>query len=110
MNFDRVKLFSKVALTGVTLDFETRDGTLQSVTITDAKGAVLKIAKDDYSIAALVPAVPKMRKRWAVRGEVNGLKCDERFDDQWSADQRANGLKDLGEGFTVSEVEEPEPT
>lgn len=105
MNYESVKKPSDLKLEGITIDVEMRDGAPYAVTLTDAKGGHVKIVRNDYSMSILVPAKAKRVKRWAVRGEVRGLKVDENFEEKYQAQQRCDDLNDIGEGFKPEEIE-----
>lgn len=95
MNFTAVKNAKDLQLAGVSIDSEWRDKELVSVTITDANGRVVKIAKQDYSLRAYVPAPPEKKTVHVVTGKVRGIGTEVRevFDHAYEANSRRGELE-----------------
>ena len=112
MKYHSAKTAKEVVLEGITVEFETRDGSLHSVTLTDKQGNTCKIAKTDYStMAALVPAPPEKVKKFQVSGTLKGVStvC-ETFDSDFEATTRKSEIErafgyDEGVKLEVSPVE-----
>lgn len=108
MRYAKVKHPAEIQLEGVTVEMETVDDSLQSVTITDVKGNVLKLAMISYTLYAQIPAPPKMVKRYAVQGTVLTLPVDLQFAHRHEAENAADhfrrGTSPDNVALTVSEV------
>ena len=91
----QVKKASEMQLSGVDVKPEFRDGQLDSVTLTDSVGAVLKIAMSSYSMNAYIPAPPSTEKKFVLAGSVaNVADVRETFDTRWDAEQRQREIAD----------------
>lgn len=82
-------------------------GTVRAVTLKDASGYTLVI-RGDYGVSVLIPAPPKMVKRYRLTGTLKGLKYEEFFDDRYSADVRSTELEEFDNKGEITEVEVPE--
>lgn len=105
MKWTRMTKPSEVKLEGVTLDIDQTNNSITAITAKDASGNQVKFSLDSYNLYILVPAAPKMVKKWALRGEYKGLQVDELFEYEHEANSRRY---ELGDELTVSEVEVPE--
>jgi hypothetical protein len=115
MRFEKVKKDAQLVLKGISFETAWHDGSLQSVTMRDDAGNVLKLAVESYSFYALVPAAPKMVKRYKVSGTLAGLPVEQFFEydhetqrakDNYESRVRVDGDADL----SISIVEVPEDT
>ena len=87
--------------------------TTLSLTLTDAAGHIMVIAKGGYSedIDVFVKAPPRKVTKYRLVGELFtgsiGLevKIDETFDDRTAAETRKNGMESHGASLTLTEVE-----
>lgn len=115
MNLKSVKRAeaSVVKLDGITFDWEWRDNALAGVTLTDASGHVLKLAKANYSeLEALVKAPAERKTVYAVKGTIRLVDTPlrEEFKSDYEAQSRARELAgaDLLDGAATVEKEEIE--
>jgi hypothetical protein len=112
MQFVTAKKVTDVVLPGVEVEIENRDGSLFAVTFR-VNGNMVKVSKGGYSdITLLIPAPPKVVKKFRLAGKFGGLAdVSEDFDSKWDAEQRLReyekkyGGPDDEVGLTVSEVE-----
>lgn len=96
MNLKTVKTVAEMKLEGISIEAEWRDKSLASVTFTDSKGNVLRIAKKDYSeMGAFVPAPPEKKTVHVVTGKVRvvGTEIREQFDEPYEANSRRSELE-----------------
>lgn len=113
MNLQTVKNSKDLALDGVQIEAEWRDKELVAVTLTDASGHLLKIAKTDYAMRAFVIAPPEKKTVHVISGKVRGIGTEvrEQFDDAYSANSRRSEIEqaDVLESVEVKteEVEIP---
>lgn len=63
MKFKSVKKASEIKLDGVKIELDTVDGSIKGLTITDAKGNLLRVAERSYSLYVEVPAPPETEKK-----------------------------------------------
>lgn len=114
MNLKSVKKAESrvVKLEGVTVEWEWRDAELFGVTLTDAKGSVLKVARHSYSMEALVLAPVEKKTVYAVKGSIRLVNTPlrEEFDNDYEAQSRARELSsaDLLDGAATVEKEDIE--
>lgn len=112
IKFETVKKFSELKLEGITIEVECRDGQPFSITFLDGAGHLIRVARGDYSgMSIMLPEKPKMIKRWAVRGDVYGMKADEVFESEYEAQKRCDFLNSCCNVNTLKPVEisVPEP-
>lgn len=77
MKFTDAKTDRDVALAGITADIEWHDKTAKAITLTDAFGNVVRIAKAEYGgLDILVPAPPVMVDVWRIAGRIPGIVED----------------------------------
>jgi hypothetical protein len=112
MNYDSVRTNAEVKLSGISVDIEKRGAEIYSITLSDAQGNSVKVAKADYnSIAVLVPALPKKEKKFAVTGKLLGVAdVNEVFNEEYEAQGRLNEIVKAASypddpGITVEPVE-----
>src|SRR5215203_4277642 len=107
MNFISAKKSSDIKLPGgLVADVEQVDGCTRGVSIRTPEGAVLLVARGDWSISVTVPAPPKMIKKFRLTGELRGVKYEEMFDDKYAAETRGRALSDDGElAGEIAEIE-----
>jgi hypothetical protein len=112
VKFQSTKAVQDIKLSGVTIEAEFRNDVLSSITFTDSNGSVVKIAEGRYNgIDALVPAPPKMAKKYKLGGMLLGItQFEEMFDDEYEANNRLTEVsKQTGYadnlGLSVTEVE-----
>lgn len=74
MNLKSVKAAEAkgVKLDGISMEWEWRDGSLYQLTLTDAKGQVLRVAMNSYSMQALIVAPVEKKTVFAVKGTIGG--------------------------------------
>jgi len=111
MKFKSVKKVQDLKLEGVTFEMELLDKQLQSVTLTDGAGNVVKLSKQGYGdFAAFVPQPPEMVKKFELRYTLAliGDKT-ELFDEKYEAEARGRELAgmypEIRDNMTTKEVE-----
>lgn len=114
MNLNSVKSTAEMKLDGIAIDAEWRDKSLYAVTLTDAKGNILRIAKKDYSeMGAFVPSPPQKKTVHVVTGKVRVIGTDvrEEFEQPYEANSRRSELEQADVlnniAVTVEEVDIP---
>lgn len=109
MNMINVKKDAEIVIDGYTAEVERVDNSVHGIIIKDKNCAVvLAVRKADYSINVLVPAPPKLIKKFRLAGALKGIKYEEFFDDKYSADMRATELEEFESKGEVTEVQVPE--
>ena len=83
----RIKEKKELSLDGVTIDVESIGGNISRIKLTDAKGKVLLIEREnDYSgIKVYLPSEPKKKKVHRVEYLVCGEKAFKDFEDSYEA-------------------------
>lgn len=111
MKFKSVKKASELKLDGVDFQIELLDKQLNSVTLTDKSGNVVKFSKHGYSdFAAFVPQPPEMVKKFELRYTLAliGDKT-ELFDEKYEAESRGRELAgmypEIRDNMVTKEVE-----
>jgi hypothetical protein len=114
LNLQSVKKVSEIPLSGVDIEIESHNNSPKSLTIRDANGGFLRVSAT-YGIEILVPAKPKMVKKYRLAGKFAGLvDVVEDFDSSYDANQRLREynakVNEYGDetGLSVTEVEVPE--
>lgn len=103
MKFKAVKSADEIKLDGVTIELDKTGDTINGLTITDAKGRLLRIAKRNWSDIALeVPAPPETIKMHIVSGDLLGLPVREQFAESYEATNRASAIRAAGGEVTVT--------
>jgi len=95
----QIKQPSDLKFPGLDTQFEYYDGTLQSVSVTDATGNRVVFAAGQYSgMRVMVPAPPPTKEVAVVTGTVRdiGTKIEEQFPDSFTAERRAAELRQSG--------------
>lgn len=109
MKFKSVKRAVDLVLDGIGFDCEWRDGSLVAVSMMDAKGNVVRVAMDGYSMHAYVPAPPEKKTVHVVSGTVRvaGTQIREEFDEAHDARSRKSELEqaDVCDSVTVAQEE-----
>lgn len=116
MKQQSAKRSSDVRLSGVSVEFVVRDGSIAEVRLTDDVGNECTItAANSYSttLNVYVPATPKMVKKARLSGVIMGVSVSEDFEEQYEAERR---LKEIDENLRdgsatelkVEEIEVPE--
>lgn len=109
MNLKRVKATSEIKLDGITVEAEWRDKTLSAILLTDAKGNILRLAVENYTVGVFVAAPPEKKTVHVVSGKVRVLGTDvrEEFDEPYEANSRKSELEqsDVCDSVTVTREE-----
>lgn len=95
MNLQTIKKADEIKLAGISAELENRDGSLFSVTLTDANGTFVKVSQGRYSdIQIMAQAPPKKIKKFALTGKLLGIApFSEQFDDEFAASTRKSELE-----------------
>jgi hypothetical protein len=93
MNFKTIKQASEIKLSGIVAELEKKDGIIAGVTLRDSAGGMLVVKVNNYSVEVLVPAPPKLVRRYRVRGALADVQVDELFEHDFSAKARITELE-----------------
>lgn len=105
MHYSSVKKAGEIVLEGITVDTEIVDRGLRSVTLTDAKGRVVRFERNEYGpLKVTVPAGPPTVEKHIVSGSVLGVPVREEFEDKYEAERRARQLEGDVHGDTNLKV------
>ena len=113
MRYEKIKTEAEVPLKGVRVDFETVDGSVRGVTVTDADGRFIRVVRPDSygnAIEVLVKAKPIMKTLFRVADEEMGISKD--FEERHEADEFKRSLlaRDISAEVKEVEVAEDAPT
>jgi|SRR5581483_4212376 len=113
MKFQTIKSPTEITLEGVAVTFDVVDKYLISVTITDAKGNILRVRKNGYSdLAAETIAPPeKVKKQELIYTLPLIGERRETFKEKYEVHARMEELKNeyTVEGASIKEIEEDLP-
>ncbi len=93
MKYQNLKKDSEAFLNGIKIEIDRVDNNPRAVTLTDDVGNILKIQITSYNFEVLVPAAPKMKEVYSVRGNICGVVVNEQFDDKSLAGNRKDELE-----------------
>lgn len=80
-----------------------------AITLETDKGDKLRIEVMYSELRIMVPAKPKMVKKFIIKGNFEGLEFSENFDDKYTAERKlSNFPSNMRECFIIEEVEVPE--
>lgn len=106
MKFERVKKVSEIQLEGITIEVDQTDSTINHVTLTDAKGNLVRFGVVSFNFVVEVPAKPKTVKRFQVEGTVVGaMMVPEVYEYLSMAQDRVNTLRRETEVHSLQIVE-----
>lgn len=106
--FRTVKKGEQPKLDAVTVALERHDGTIHSITLTDASGRSIKVTSA-YGMSVLVPAEPEKERKSVVKGDILGVPVRETFESEFEAKERQREIERIGGAVEVAteEVEIP---
>lgn len=85
MNLRAIKVQSDINLEGIAVEIEKVNQSIRSVTLTDAKGHMVKF-HCSYGLEVNVPAEPVKQTQYAIRGKFLGVAdINEQFENEWEA-------------------------
>lgn len=98
MKMVKVKSAREIVLQGVRAELETMDGSIKSITLTDAGGRMVKVSQDYYTaLLVTVPAPPEFQTKYRVTGRYAGCALDPTAcDSEQEAEERAASLRNMG--------------
>lgn len=85
MRFKSVKNAKDLALAGIAFEIEQVDGSVQSLSMTDSDGNLVRLSLRSYSLQIEIPAPPKTVKQWQLSGTVLGLPVSLNFKNDYEA-------------------------
>lgn len=89
-NLVTAKRLQDVKLDGIKVDWEKRDSNVIAITLTDAAGNMVRIARASFysdALAMFVPEPPKFEDRWILSGTFAGCHVRRTFDAQQAAEE-----------------------
>lgn len=107
MKMVKVNSPSEIKLQGIKTDAEFVDGKLNSLTLTDAHGAMVKFGQDYYStFVVTVPAPPEMKRVHRVTAERDDVRIQPLdFEDPCAAQNKVDALRAIGFEASVELLE-----
>src|SRR3990167_5907649 len=113
MNLISIKRTDDLKLEGIKIDAEWRDKELAALTLTDAKGNIVRIATENYTVRAYVTAPVEKKMVYVVTGIVPtlGTPIREEHENDFEAQNRKRELEHAGvienAATAVEEIEIP---
>jgi len=110
IEFDKAKQADLDALElpdDYSVDVEKHSDSIRCVDLVYEGNIILRVT-GDFGLKVLVPAAPKMVKRWFVVGEIAGVPIEEEFEDSYSANRRKRTLEEKDAVVEVEEREVPD--
>lgn len=105
----QAKCPNEVKLEGIDVEIDWIDGgSINSVTIRDAKGNTLRIIKGEYSgMRAMVPPKPPTETRHRLHGTYLDEPFDQTFQNEEAAERCFRSLGVEAKGLTIDKIEVP---
>lgn len=109
MKFKSVKKSSEVVLAGIKADLDIVDGVVKGITLTDAKGSIVRVCERAYNMYVEIPAPPETEKKHKLSGTVLGLPVEKLYDHDFQANDEKRRLSGavIDAELTVEEVQVP---
>lgn len=105
MKWVRTKKASEIKLKGIKVESDYVEDCLSAIILTDSEGNSIKIQRESTyysSVNVLIPAPPKIKKQFVVKGKIDGIEIKPQYFDH---DYDATSFIVHKEELTITEEE-----
>lgn len=104
MKWVRTKKASEIKLKGIKVESDYVEDYLSEIILTDSEGNSIKIQRENTysSVNVLIPAPPKIKKQFVVKGKIDGIEIKPQYFDH---DYDATSFIVHKEELTITEEE-----